>query len=318
MTVTAITKGSTAERTKSNFLWLDLTRMCQLKCLHCYNASGPGGTHGTMTREDWIGVLDQAVTCGVRHVQFIGGEPTMHPGAAELVSYALTIGLGVEVFSNLVHVTPEWWELLQRDGATLATSYYSNRAEEHNAITGRRSHGRTRANIEEAVRLGIPLRVGIIADGEAQHVGETRQELETLGVTKIGVDHVRAFGRGARDQAPDPANLCGQCGTGQAAISPTGAVSPCVFSAWMRVGNVKDVPLAAILSSDAMTQANTSIRSAISTGSAETPACNPSCAPIRHKCPPHCEPNVPPCRPRCEPNWECSPGYPSNECDPKK
>lgn len=111
--------------------------------MHCYNESGPEGTHGTMTREDWVSVLDQAAICGVRDVQFIGGEPTMHPDAAELVGYALTVGLKVEIFSNLVRVSARWWELFQCEGVSLATSYYSDRAEEHNAITGRRSHRRT-------------------------------------------------------------------------------------------------------------------------------------------------------------------------------
>ncbi|MHC0430796.1 radical SAM protein [Streptomyces sp. O3] len=152
--------------TDLRFLWLDLTRKCQLQCAHCYNASGPDGDHGTMTREHWFEVLAQACKLGVSGVQLIGGEVTLHPHAIELAKRAWEVGLRVEVFSNLVHVSDAWWELLQRDGMSLATSYYSDRAEEHNAMTGRRSHGRTRANISKAVRLGVPLRVGVIGDDE--------------------------------------------------------------------------------------------------------------------------------------------------------
>ncbi|MFE1963242.1 radical SAM protein [Streptomyces sp. NPDC059479] len=93
-----------------------MTRKCQLNCAHCYNASGPEGTHGTMTREDWISVLEQAAAYGVRNIQFIGGEPTMHPNFTDLVDHALTIGLNVEVYSNLVHVSNECWEVFQRKG----------------------------------------------------------------------------------------------------------------------------------------------------------------------------------------------------------
>lgn len=42
---------------RTRLLWLDLTRRCQLECGHCYNDSGPKGTHGSMEREDWLGVL---------------------------------------------------------------------------------------------------------------------------------------------------------------------------------------------------------------------------------------------------------------------
>lgn len=293
MTIAEVT---TAERTATRLLWLDLTRNCQLQCTHCYNSSGPEGTHGAMTRDDWIRVLDQAASCGVRRVQFIGGEPTMHPAFAELVDHALNVGLSVEVYSNLVHISAECWKLFQRQGLSLATSYYSEQAEEHNAMTGRPSHRRTRANIKEAARLGIPLRVGVVVGSEAQRVSETRRELEELGVTRIGVDHVRPFGRGAEGLAPDPANLCGRCGSGAAAISPSGDVSPCVFSDWMSVGNVRNVPLAAILSGVAMAEATTVIRRSVRDGGGD---------------------DKDRCDPACEPNEECSPGFPSAECDPR-
>lgn len=111
------------DKTAARFLWLDLTRKCQLSCVHCYNSSGPNGTHGTMGRKDWLSLLDQAADCDVRHVQLIGGEPTLHPDTAELVDHALALGLAVEVYSNLVHVTDVWWRLLRRPGVAHATSY---------------------------------------------------------------------------------------------------------------------------------------------------------------------------------------------------
>lgn len=324
--MTTITEMSPAEHTTTQFLWLDLTRKCQLKCAHCYNVSGPEGTHGTMTRENWISVLEQAAACGVSCVQFIGGEPTLHPDAAVLVDHALSVGLEVEVFSNLVHVTAEWWELYRREGVTLATSYYSDLAREHNAMTGRRSHGRTRPNIEKAVRLGVPLRVGIIVGNEAQRESETRRELEDLGVARIGVDHVRPFGRGAKDQAPDPANLCGQCGTSKAAIGPNGEVSPCIFSGWMSAGNIKHAPLVAILSSATMAQANASIRSAarrrtcVPDGPCEPDggACAPDGGICRPVCAPApCYPDTAPCQPRQNPPTPCKPSDPI-PCSPDR
>ena len=71
------------------FVWLEITGSCQLACVHCYAESGPTGTHGTMTGGDWRRVIDQAAALGVRLVQFIGGEPTMHPELPRLVDHAL-------------------------------------------------------------------------------------------------------------------------------------------------------------------------------------------------------------------------------------
>ncbi|MBM9508761.1 radical SAM/SPASM domain-containing protein [Actinacidiphila acididurans] len=279
------TAALSATGSRTRLLWLDLTRSCQLQCRHCYNGSGPKGGHGAMTREDWASVLDQAAGLGITHVQFIGGEPTLHPDFPDLVGHALDLGLHAEVYSNRVHVSEQCWSLFRRERVSVATSYYSDRAEEHNAVNGRPSHRRTRANIERAVRLGVPLRVGIIgADDERTRAA--RRDLQDLGVTRIGVDHVRPFGRGAHGHAPDMADLCGGCGRGTAAIGPDGTVSPCVFSSFLDVGNVRERPLADILGGDQMRQATAAMGSVARSGA-------------------------------CEPDEECSPGYPGTECNPR-
>lgn len=113
-----------------------------------------------------------------------------------------------------MHVTDVWWDLLTRDGVSVATSYYSDDPDEHNAMTGRPSHARTRANIVKAFALGIDLRAGIVTAGAGQRVQQARRELEALGVTRIRVDHVRPYGRAAAGTSPDAAGLCGNCGVG--------------------------------------------------------------------------------------------------------
>ena len=234
--------------TTASFLWLDITRMCNLACAHCYNGSGVGGEHGSMQREDWLKVIDQASAAGVRMVQLIGGEPTMHPDFAELVKHALGLGLKVEVYSNLTHIRPEWWDVFQREGVSLATSYYSDDSAEHNAVTGRQSHDKTRANLARAVELGIPLRTGVVHVFPDQRVSQAQADLSSLGVEEIGTDRMRHFGRGQGSHAACDVNeLCGRCGDGVAAIGPNGDVSPCIMSTWMTAGNVRVSPLSAIL-----------------------------------------------------------------------
>ena len=197
-----------------------------------------------MRVEDWFHVIDEGVGLGVRQVQFIGGEPTLHPGLAVLIWYALDRGLDVEVFSNLVHVDTELWAVFELPGVSLATSWYSGNEAEHNAITQRPSHAHTKANIAEAVRRGIPLRAGVIDLGGDQRVAECLAELAGLGVSRISYDRLREVGRGVRDIGASARQLCGGCGDGVAAVGPDGAVRPCVFARWFApVGNVRDAAL---------------------------------------------------------------------------
>ncbi|WP_134046516.1 radical SAM/SPASM domain-containing protein [Amycolatopsis arida] len=289
---------------------MEITGRCQLECRHCYAESGPGGTHGAMTTTDWVRVLDQAAELGVEMVQFIGGEPTLHPDLPRLVRHALGRGLAVEVFSNLVHVTEPLWEVFSEPGVSVATSYYSDDPARHAAITGRPSYARTRANIAEAVWRGIPLRAGVIDLDDGQRAEQAQAELAVLGVSEIGYDRLRQVGRGVRDQHASVEQLCGRCGDGVAAISPDGAVWPCVFSRWLPAGSVLDAELAAVLTGAEATRIRGEL-AAVFAGRGDRPAgarpCYPDCNPA---CQPNCAPRCGPmCNPRsCRPN-SCWPQY---------
>lgn len=102
--------------TATTFAWLEITGKCQLECTHCYADSGPTGSHGQMRRQDWERVIDELAEAGVTMVQFIGGEPMLHPDLGALIDRATTRGLQVEVYSNLVHVPASIWPLLERPG----------------------------------------------------------------------------------------------------------------------------------------------------------------------------------------------------------
>ncbi|WP_329235865.1 radical SAM protein [Streptomyces canus] len=244
------------------FLELEITGRCQLTCAsHCYAQAGPTKGHGTMTAADWWRVIDEATALGVETVQFIGGEATMHPDFDGLADHALNTGLRVQVFSNLYRVSARHWALFERPGLSLATSYYSDDADEHDEITGRAgSHAKTRANIAEAIERGIRLKVGIIHMREGQRSEEARAEMQALGVDRVHIDRVRAVGNAARTAAiPSTSELCGRCADGKAAILPDGTVTPCVLGRFLPTGNVSTSPLAAIFSGQQWAQVAASI-----------------------------------------------------------
>lgn len=260
-----------------------------------------------MTLADWFSVIDEVVELNGRTVQFIGGEPTLNPSLPDLVSHALSSGLTVEIFTNLTHVKPHLWEVFSQPGVRLATSYYSDDATEHDSITqGRGSYARTRANIIEALRRSIPLRVGLIDVRDGQRAAQARAELVALGVSQVGTDRLRQVGRGVREQRSDVSQLCGSCAQGVVAVSPSGEVWPCVFARWMPLGNVRSASLTEIVTGPALHSAKAQLAAQVPWSS-----CNPRCCP-NTMCNPQCSPSCSPsCRPQgnCIPTGNCSPNY---------
>lgn len=242
------------------FLELEITGKCQLTCpTLCYANAGPTEGHGSMTTDDWKRLISEAAEIGVRKVQFIGGEPTLHPDFDALVHRALALGLDVQVYSNLYRVQVKHWDLFMHPRVSLGTSYYSDDPAEHERVTGRKgSHAATRANIVEALRRGIPLQVGIVEVEDGQRTAQAREELLGLGVRTVVTDRVRSVGRG-EIHAPSVSDLCGRCAKGKAAVMTDGTVTPCVLGRFLPTGNAKTDGLAAVFSGQAWADTAASI-----------------------------------------------------------
>jgi MoaA/NifB/PqqE/SkfB family radical SAM enzyme len=294
-------------------IWAELGIECQIRCLHCYAGAGPGGGWGTMTAGDWERVIGEAAGLGAGQVTFIGGEPTLSPALPRLVRAALRLGLAVEVYSNLVKVTPALWGVFGLAGVSLAVSWYSDDRAQHAVVTGGHDTWRQpRANIGEAVRRGIPLRAGVVGGiVPGQRVTEAEAELRALGVEAVGRDELRQFGRGT---VADASQACGQCGRGVLAVLPDGSVAPCPLTRWLSAGNVRDAPLG-VIAGEPLAAAAAALRGPVDPCNPDCqPACRPSglcspdCRPVsecRPKCGPSCQPQCVPvtaCRPLCAPS----------------
>lgn len=280
-------------------LELEITGRCQLECSHCYASSGPQGTHGELRASDWQRVIGKAADMGVPRVQFIGGEPTLHPDLPDMVRSALTWGLEVEIYTNLVRVTPEMWELFMQPGVLLATSYYSDDAAAHDAVTRRHSHARTRANIDMAVASGIPLRVAVIEIHPGQDVDRARATLRDLGVKQVHADRIRQIGRGRRRGPQGTDQLCGLCGDARMAVLPSGQAVPCVLSRWLTLGSVVENDLGTLYErAHSMHEETWPSAGGFSASGCPptdgTPGCtSPTCTPPMKVCPPPCPPPWP-------------------------
>jgi radical SAM protein with 4Fe4S-binding SPASM domain len=247
-----------------------------------------------MTTEDWRRVIDQTAELGGRAVTFIGGEPTLHPALDSLVRHALASSFDVEVYSNLARPIVEGlWRTLDLPRVRLATSYYATDAATHEAITQgpAGSHRLTRANIVEALRRGIPIRVGVVEVIDNQETEAAIAELKGLGVDEVEVDRLRQVGRGVRDREPSADQLCGRCAEGRLAVTPSGAVYPCVFARWLPLGNVRDTPLSAIAGSNHTQHVRAGLSAQFRAREAQGRDCTPDCSPFRS-----CRPDAS-CRP---------------------
>lgn len=89
---------SAAER-RPIVVW-NVTRTCNLRCVHCYSDSFAQKYPGELTHEQALVVIDNLAAFKVPAVLFSGGEPLTRPDLLELMKYAAASGLRITLSTN--------------------------------------------------------------------------------------------------------------------------------------------------------------------------------------------------------------------------
>lgn len=102
-------------------LW-DVTRKCDLRCIHCYNydkymAKTPDVINETSTREA-IEIIDKLADFGFNQIHFLGGEPLNRKDCFILFSHAVKKGLKVTINTNGIRLSDEYIKRIINSGVS--------------------------------------------------------------------------------------------------------------------------------------------------------------------------------------------------------
>jgi radical SAM protein with 4Fe4S-binding SPASM domain len=97
---------SSAAQRRPIVVW-NITRRCNLKCVHCYSDSDAHDYPGELTWEQCRGVIDDLADFGVPGLLLSGGEPLIHPHFFDIAQHAKARGLRVTISTNGTLITPE-------------------------------------------------------------------------------------------------------------------------------------------------------------------------------------------------------------------
>ena len=224
-------------------LWLEITKKCNLNCLHCYSDSSSFPQDSKMGYSDWVNCLRTFSASGITHLQFTGGEPTLYEGLPNLIIEAKNLNYEfVEVFTNLTCITDNQLSFFKKYDVSLAFSIYGHNSSTHDQITQTLgSFKKTIDGIIRAHKKDIKIRASIVViDNSIQELTKIQRVIKDLGVTSICIDEVRSVGRGY--------NFCTsslQCINSCAhilklCVIANGDILPCVFQRTNKLGNYFD------------------------------------------------------------------------------
>ncbi len=84
----------------------NMTRRCNLKCVHCYAQALDRHFPDELTTAEGKLLLDDLAAFGCPVVLFSGGEPLMRPDLVELAAYAVEKGMRAVISTNGTLITP--------------------------------------------------------------------------------------------------------------------------------------------------------------------------------------------------------------------
>ncbi len=262
--------GTTKPNFQNQFVWLELTSACNFRCVHCYASCAIEPQKDvTMETSHWETVIKQIRDMKIDRIQFVGGEPLMHPGFMNLLLFASGLNFkGIEVFTNGSLIDDTVLNALLAAGASLATTLYSHVPEVHDKVTGvSGSFARTLSSIKNAVDWGIPVRFGcVVNEVNLGHSSGLQEIASKIGVVYTGEDPARPVGRGKtagcrttinRPQIRPPfstmktqfesSHMFNPCWMGKTAVTETGDILPCVFARDWIAGNVLEKPFPEVI-----------------------------------------------------------------------
>ncbi len=180
-----------------HYVSVELTKKCDLKCVHCYAEAGPPDVDELSTQR-WLHILEELHHLGTLTVNVTGGDPLTHPGVFEVLDFCEG-KFHVIVSTSGYRIDEECAQKLSHYTCieTIQVSLDGPDPETHNAIRGRKdSFQRTLTAIQLLSELKPETHVAmIVLPANGDKIEETIILAKRLGAKVFGAGRIYSLGR---------------------------------------------------------------------------------------------------------------------------
>ena len=183
----------------------NMTRRCNLKCIHCYSNSAVIDYPDELTTEEGKKLIDDLAAFGSPVILFSGGEPLIRKDLLELAQYATEKGMRAVISTNGTLITKEIAGKLQKIGLSYVGVSLDGLKKTHDRFRGK--NGAFAAAIEGIRNCrDAGIKVGIRFTVNKHNVADVPDMFELLRKEKIErmcFYHLVYTGRGSKLREED-------------------------------------------------------------------------------------------------------------------
>jgi 12,18-didecarboxysiroheme deacetylase len=187
-----------SEDKKPVVVW-NVTRACNLNCLHCYARAVDRTYEKELTHEQGLTLIDDLAEFGVPVVLFSGGEPLMRPDLLELSSYAVKKGMRAVISTNGTLINKDKAKDLKKVGLSYVGVSLDGMKEVNDRFRGKNGAFRDAMtgirNCQEAgLKVGLRFTINRMNMNEIPHIFDL---LEEYDIPRVCFYHLVYSGRGS-------------------------------------------------------------------------------------------------------------------------
>ncbi|HDL07734.1 MAG TPA: 12,18-didecarboxysiroheme deacetylase [Desulfobacteraceae bacterium] len=177
----------------------NITRQCNLKCIHCYAQAKDISFDNELSTEEGISLLDDLAQFGVPVILFSGGEPLVRKDLFELAAYAVKKGMRAVISTNGTLLTEKRARMLKNIGLSYVGISLDGMEKIHDRFRGvKGAFKKTVEGIKNCQKAEI--KVGLrftINRFNADEIPKIFHFIEKMGIPRVCFYHLVYSGRGS-------------------------------------------------------------------------------------------------------------------------
>jgi len=177
----------------------NVTRACNLKCVHCYARAVDRTYEKELSHEQGLSLIDDMAAFGAPVVLFSGGEPLMRPDLVELARYAVSKGMRAVISTNGTLISKDKAKELKEVGLSYVGVSLDGMEEVNDRFRGKKGAFRdAMAGIincqEVGLKVGLRFTINRMNTAEIPRIFDL---LEEYRIPRICFYHLVYAGRGS-------------------------------------------------------------------------------------------------------------------------
>jgi len=175
----------------------EITKNCNLKCLHCIIG---GRSSRELTTQESLNVISRIVQFGGKKLRLTGGEPLMRKDLGLIIQEARAFGLDLDLITNGTMLNDDFLRKYGRHFKHMAISI-DGQKQTHDYIRGKGSHKKSMLAAKKIMDFGIDLSIYITLHSlNKNFIDILMEELISTGIRNFHFSEINMEGRASENR----------------------------------------------------------------------------------------------------------------------